>query len=55
VELVELFTGNGEAHHQGDKLLKVYLPITILVQILHDLVYSGWVLLGLRGKERWKE
>ena len=55
VHLVALLTGDGQAHHQGHKLLKVHLSVSVGVQIFHDLVDRGGVLLRLKGAGGQKE
>lgn len=47
VQLIDLLAGNGQSNNQRNKLLKVHLPIAVGVQILHDFVNSGRVLLRL--------
>lgn len=52
VHLVALLTGNGKSNNQRNKLLKVHLPISVGVQVLHDLVHSSRVLLRLEASTR---
>jgi len=47
MQLVDLFTGNGEAHHKRHELFKIHLSISIRVQIPHNLVNGSRVLLSL--------
>lgn len=47
VRLIALLTGNGKSNNQRNKLLKVHLTVSIAVQVLHDLVHGGGVLLRL--------
>ncbi|MGH0190064.1 UNVERIFIED_CONTAM: hypothetical protein FKN15_041505 [Acipenser sinensis] len=47
VDLEELLTGDGQTNYQSHKLLKVHLPVSVLIQILHDLIHRCWVLLAL--------
>ena len=49
--LVEGLAGDGQAHHQSHELLKVHLAVSVLVQILHDLVHRLGVVLGLNSTE----
>lgn len=48
VHLIALLTSYGKSDNQRNKLLKVHLTISVGVQVLHDLVYSSRVPLGLR-------
>lgn len=41
--------GHGEGSHQNHVLLEVHLPVSILIQVLHDLLHGPRVLLGLGG------
>lgn len=43
----EVVTGHCEGSHQHHVLLEVHLPISILVELLHHLVHSIRILLGL--------
>lgn len=45
----ESVAGHGEGGHQNHVLLEVHLPVAVLIQILHDLLHSPRVLLGLGG------
>lgn len=48
----EVVAGHCESSHQHHVLLEVHLPISILVQLLHHLVDSIRILLGLWREER---
>lgn len=47
--------GHGEGSHQNHVLLEVHLPVSILIQVLHDLLHGPRVLLGLGGGGRTTE
>lgn len=47
----EVVTGHCEGSHKGDILLEVHLPISILIEFLHQLVHSFRILLGLWSQE----
>lgn len=47
MHLVDLFAGNGEAHHKRHKLFEIHLSVSIRVQIPHNLVNGSRVLLSL--------
>lgn len=48
LHLVTLLTGDRQSNNQRHKLLKVHLAVPVGVQVLHDLVYGGGVLLSLQ-------
>lgn len=50
--LVELFAGNGQAHHKGYKLLKIHLSIPVGIEILHNLVYGSRIFLTLQWERQ---
>lgn len=51
----EVVTGHREGSHQHHILLEVHLPISILIELLHHLVHSIRILLGLRIEEMERE
>lgn len=50
--LIALLTGDGQSDNQRDKLLKVHLAVAVGVQVFHDFVHGGRVLLGLIARHR---
>lgn len=52
MQLVTLFASNGQTNHKGYEFLKVHLSIPIGVQIFHNLVNGGGVLLRLQKETK---